>query len=136
MFQRLKVWGLRRFYHHISDRGWKGRIGPPTWNPLQIPGPAGPIHARMYASQSGSNRPLIVYFHGGGWVIGDLDTHHPFCQTLSDRSGCTVISIDYRLAPEHPFPAALDDCLTATRWIAGHIGDFGPSNHTLVVAGD
>ena len=136
MFQRLKVWGLRRYYHHISHRGWKGHIGPPSWNPLQIPGPAGPIHARMYASHSGGDKPLIVYFHGGGWVIGDLDTHHPFCQTLSDRSGCTVISIDYRLAPEHPFPAALDDCLAATRWIAAHIGDFGPSNHTLVVAGD
>ena len=108
----------------------------PTCNPLQIPGPGGPLHARMYRGNSSADKPLIVYFHGGGWVIGDLLSHHPFCQTLSQKSGCTVISVDYRLAPEHPFPAAPDDCLAATRWVADHIGDFGPSNGRLVLAGD
>jgi acetyl esterase len=136
LLQAIKVWVFRKYYRFISARGWKGHIGNATCNNLQIPGTAGPIRARLYLSSEGGDRPLIVYFHGGGWVIGDLDTHHPFCQALSKKSGCTVISVDYRLAPEHPFPAAPDDCLAATRWIAGHIGDFGPSNHRLLIAGD
>jgi acetyl esterase len=90
----------------------------------------------MFSDHSREDRPLIVYFHGGGWVIGDLDTHTPFCHVLHQRSGCNVIAVDYRLAPEQPFPAAPDDCLAATRWIAEHIGDFGGSDHRVVVAGD
>jgi acetyl esterase/lipase len=136
LLQAFKVWGFRKYYHIISARGWKGHIGEPTYNALQIPGEVGPIRARMYPGSQTKDRPLIVYFHGGGWVIGDLHTHHPFCHTLSLKSGCTVIAVDYRLAPEHPFPAAPDDCLAATRWIADHIGDFGPSNHRLLIAGD
>ena len=136
MLQRLKVWAFRKYYHFISDRDWKGHPVKPGYNPLQIPGGAGPLHARMYTTDNSADKPLIVYFHGGGWVIGDLDTHHPFCQVLSERTGCTVISLDYRLAPEHPFPAAHDDCLDATRWIADHIGDFGPSSGQLVIAGN
>ena len=136
MLQRLKVWAFRKYYHFISDRGWKGHPIKPGHNPLQIPGDTGPLHARMYTTDNSGDKPLIIYFHGGGWVIGDLDTHHPFCQVLSERTGCTVISVDYRLAPEHPFPAAHEDSLGATRWIADHIGDFGPSNGHLVIAGD
>ena len=90
----------------------------------------------MFSDHSRDDAPLIVYLHGGGWVIGDLDTHTPFCHTLHQRSGCNVIAIDYRLAPEHPFPAAVDDCLAATRWIADNVGDFGGSDHRLIVAGD
>ena len=136
MLQGIKVWGLRKFYRHISARGWKGHLDTPRWNALEIPGPAGPIHARMFSDHSRDDRPLIVYLHGGGWVIGDLDTHTPFCQALHRRSGCNVIALDYRLAPEHPFPASPDDCLAATRWIAEHAGDFGGSDHRIVVAGD
>ena len=136
MLQKLKVWGFRHYYRFISAHSWKGQVGPRNWSALEIPGEAGPIHARMYAGDGSGDKPLIIYLHGGGWIIGDLDTHTPFCHALSDTTGCTVISVDYRLAPEHPFPAAPRDCLAATAWIAEHIGDFGPSNHRLIVAGD
>ena len=136
MWQKIKVWGFRKYYRFSSAREWRELAVDPTYNPLQIPGPGGPLQARMYRGGSSADKPLIVYFHGGGWVIGDLLSHHPFCQTLSQKSGCTVISVDYRLAPEHPFPAAADDCLAATRWVADHIGDFGPTNGRLVLAGD
>ena len=136
MMQAIKVWGFRKYYRFISARGWKGHLDSPLYNALEIPGPAGPIHARMFSDHSREDAPLIVYFHGGGWVIGDLDTHTPFCHMLHKRSGCNVIAVDYRLAPEHPFPACPDDCLAATRWIAEHAGDYGASDHRIVVAGD
>lgn len=136
MWQTMKVWGLRKYYRHSSARGWRNHLDAPHWNALEIPGPDGPIHARMFSDHSREDRPLIIYFHGGGWVIGDLDTHTPFCQVLHQRSGCNVIAVDYRLAPEHPFPAGPDDCLAATRWIAQHSGDFGSNNHRIVLAGD
>jgi acetyl esterase len=136
MWQAIKVWGLRKYYRYSSARGWRDHLDSSDWNALEIPGPAGPIHARMFSAHSRDDRPLIIYFHGGGWVIGDLDTHTPFCQVLHQRSGCNVIAVDYRLAPEHPFPAGPDDCLAATRWIAQHCGDFGSSNQRIVLAGD
>lgn len=136
MWQFLKVWGLRKLYRRVSAWSWRGQLDPTQWNMLEIPGPAGPIGARMFSAHSREDRPLIVYFHGGGWIVGDLDTHTPFCQLLHQRSGCNVIAIDYRLAPEHPFPASSDDCLAATRWIAEHCGDFGTSDRRIVVAGD
>ena len=137
MWQAIKVWGLRKLYRIVSARSWRAHDLPATWNKLEIPTPDGPVHARMYRhGEADPAKPLIVYFHGGGWVVGDLDTHTPFCQLLSERSGCTVISVAYRLAPEHPFPAAGRDCLAATSWIADHAGDFGRSSHRLVLAGD
>ncbi len=136
MLQKIKVWGFRKYYRFISARGWKGHRSEIHWGALEIPSSAGPIHGRIYNSGAGADKPVVVYFHGGGWVIGDLETHHPFCQELSARCDCTVIAVDYRLAPEHPFPAGPEDCLAAVKWIAGHIGDFGPSNGRLVVAGD
>ena len=69
----------------------------------------------MPAEASGSAGPLTVYFHGGGWVVGDLDTHEELCHTLALRSGSRVLSVDYRLAPEHPFPAGIEDALAAFR---------------------
>ena len=135
MFQQLKVWGLRKYYRNVSARGWKEHAQEVPYSTLQLPGPAGPISTRMYANNAGAQKPLIVYFHGGGWVIGDLETHHPYCQALSSRTGCTVIAVDYRLAPEHRFPAAADDSLAATLWIADHIDELGPSNGQLILAG-
>jgi acetyl esterase len=134
MLQTIKVWALRRCYRFISARAWRGETSGIHWGALEIPSPSGPIHGRLY--NAGADRPLIVYLHGGGWVIGDLDTHHPFCLALSESAGCTLIAVDYRLAPEHPFPAATDDCLIAVHWIMAHLGDFGPCNSRLVVAGD
>lgn len=136
ILQGIKVWILRKYYRFISARGWQAETGKIHRAGVEIPGDDGPIHGRMFTGGGSPDRPIIVYFHGGGWVIGDLDTHTPFCELLCEHTGCTVISVDYRLAPEHPFPAAPRDCLSATRWIAEHIGDFGPSNHRLVIAGD
>ena len=136
MLQPLKVWATRKYYRFISNRGWKGHISETPYIELRIPGLAGSIPARVYAGDTTADKPLIVYFHGGGWVIGDLRTHNAYCHTLRQRSGCSVIAVDYRLAPEHPFPAAAEDGLEATRWIAEHVDQLGPSNGKLIIAGD
>jgi acetyl esterase len=117
--------------------------------PLRIPGPAGPIAARLYTAPGGSGRggpggspqpagpgapsqarPLIVYFHGGGWCVGGLDTHDGPCRFLATHSGAAVLSVDYRLAPEHPFPAA------AFRWAAESAEELGADPARVAVAGD
>src|SRR5450432_1056181 len=78
-----------------------------------LPGPAGPLPIRIYSPLEATRlpRPALVFFHGGGWVAGGLDTHDGLCRRLCEAAGCQVIAVDYRLAPEHPFPAALMDCL-------------------------
>ena len=90
--------------------------------PLSIPAPHGPIPARIYTPknprQADGLAPALVFFHGGGWVIGDLDSHDVVCRKLADEGRLIVISVDYRLAPEHKFPAAVDDSIAATKWIA------------------
>ena len=86
---------------------------------VRIPGPAGEIPARVYAATAaGALLPAVAYFHGGGWVQGDLETHHGLCARLAERAGALVVAVDYRLAPEHKFPAAVEDCLAAYRWLA------------------
>src|SRR4051794_27130123 len=88
---------------------------------IRIPGPAGPIPARVYAAHTGpSVRPAVAYFHGGGWVQGDLETHHGLCARLAKHADAVVVAIDYRLAPEHKFPAAVEDCFAAYRWLRSH----------------
>jgi acetyl esterase len=136
MLQALKVWVLRQYYRRMSARGWRDYPQTTDHSLLQIPGPQGQLAVRMYQGEQSADQPLLIYFHGGGWVIGDLDTHHPFCQALCAHTGSTVLSVDYRLAPEHPFPAAHEDCLAATQWVIGHLADLPPSNGTVVVAGD
>ncbi len=102
-----------------------------------MPGPAGPIGARLFdAAETRAADDLIVYFHGGGFVIGDLDSHAPLCADLSRIMGLPVVSVDYRLAPEHPFPAGPDDAIAATRWLAAHSGEIGRAAKRLVVMGD
>ncbi|MEJ8854857.1 alpha/beta hydrolase [Variovorax robiniae] len=106
---------------------------------LSAPGPAGAIPLRMYrpmGSQPGDVLPVLVYYHGGGWVIGDLDTHDVLCRELSNGSGCAVIAVDYRLAPEHRFPAAVDDSWAATRWIRQEAASLGIDASRLAVGGD
>ena len=99
---------------------------------LAIPGPAGTIPARLYdARDSRAAGPIMVFFHGGGFVIGDLDTHGPYCAEAARQLDMPVVSIDYRLAPEHPFPAATDDCEAAARWVADTLPCTG-----LVLSGD
>jgi len=101
-----------------------------------IPGPAGPVPVRVYRPPGAGPAPLVAYFHGGGWVIGDIDTHDGTCRTLSRRTGAVVVSVGYRLAPEHRFPAAVDDCDAATAWVAAHGSDLGGDPGRLGVAGD
>jgi acetyl esterase len=99
---------------------------------LSIPGPGGTIPARLYdARENRSAGPVMVFFHGGGFVIGDLETHGPYCAEAARQLEMPVVSIDYRLAPEHPFPAAPEDCEAAARWVAENIPCTG-----LVLSGD
>ena len=81
---------------------------------LAIPGPAGPIPARLYRPSSERTVPALVFFHGGGWVVGNIESHDTMCRHLANRAGCAVVSVDYRLAPEHKFPAAVEACFAAT----------------------
>ena len=101
-----------------------------------VPGPAGEIPIRIYAPVGTAPFPVLVYFHGGGWVIGNLDTHDGICRSLANRVGCLVVSVDYRLAPEHTFPAAPEDCYAATRWLAEHAGSLGGDKGRIAVGGD
>ena len=101
-----------------------------------VPGPAGQIPVRIYTPVGTAPFPVLVYFHGGGWVIGNLDTHDGICRSLANRVGCLVVSVDYRLAPEHPFPAAPEDCYAATRWLAEHAGSLGGDKGRIAVGGD
>jgi acetyl esterase/lipase len=105
---------------------------------LTIPGPDRFLNARSYTPLHAGAAPLpgLIFFHGGGWVAGDLDTHDGVCRRLSNTSGCRVIAVDYRRAPEHPFPAALDDAWAATEWIADHALELGVDPERLGVAGD
>lgn len=103
---------------------------------ITIPGPAGDIPARLYAPEVVGPLPVLVWYHGGGWVIGDLETHDGICRDLANAIGCVVISVDYRLAPEHPFPAAVDDAFAALAWISAHAEDLGGDPARLAVGGD
>jgi acetyl esterase len=103
---------------------------------LFIPGPAGDIPIRIYASEHGEVRPALVYFHGGGFVFGNLETHDSVCRALAKESGAVVISVDYRLAPEHKFPAAVEDSHAATVWVAANAERLGIDANRISVGGD
>ncbi|WP_137391171.1 alpha/beta hydrolase [Rhodoligotrophos defluvii] len=106
--------------------------------PLEAPGPRGPVAMRHYRPL-GSGRqvlPLLVYFHGGGWVLGNLDSHDGLCRQLAHRAGCAVISVDYRLAPEHKFPAAVDDAFAATNWIFDNAARLNADAGRIALGGD
>jgi acetyl esterase len=109
----------------------------PRVEDITIPGPAGAIPARVYAPHAGpSARPVVAYFHGGGWVQGDLETHHGLCARLAKHADVLVVAIDYRLAPEHKFPAAVEDCFAAYRWLRSGGGNIGADATRVGVAGD
>ncbi|OUM90734.1 MAG: lipase [Bacillus thermozeamaize] len=102
----------------------------------QIPGPAGSIPARFYYPEGSGPFPVLVYFHGGGWVIGSPDTHDAPCRKIANAAGCIVVSVDYRLAPEHKFPAAVEDAYAATCWVAEHAQEFNGDPERIAVGGD
>lgn len=108
--------------HHVATR--------------EVPGPAGPIPVRVYSPPAATARPALVYCHGGGFVVGGLDMSDRPCRALANESGHVVVSVDYRLAPEHPFPAAADDVYAVTQYVAGHAAEFGVDPQRLAVGGE
>src|SRR5438093_2846493 len=102
----------------------------------RIPGLAGEIPLRVYTPETRAPRPLLVFFPGGGWVIGTFETHAAVCRHLAKQSGAVVVAVDYRLAPEHKFPAAADDCYAATKWVAENAAALGGDAARLAVGGD
>lgn len=105
--------------------------------PVSIPGPAGVIPARLYRPQTTSTpAPLLVFYHGGGWVFGDLDSHDSACRLICRDAGIHVLSVDYRLAPEHRAPAAAEDALAAYRWAREHAAELGADPRRVAVGGD
>jgi len=116
-----RLWGGAEPLHRVEDR--------------TIPGPAGPLPMRLYAP-AGERLPVLVYFHGGGWVTGSLDTHDGLCRALAKRAECLLLAVDYRLAPEHKYPAAVEDAWAATAWAGAHAASMGGDPLRLAVGGD
>jgi len=114
--------GLPEPVAHVEDRA--------------IPRPAADIPVRIYKPDGPTPMPVLVFFHGGGWVIGSIETHDAVCRPLANAAGCIVVSVDYRLAPEHPFPAGLDDALAATEWVAANAASFDGDPARIAVGGD
>ncbi|MEH0843942.1 alpha/beta hydrolase [Micromonospora sp. CPCC 205711] len=102
----------------------------------QVPGPGGDLPVRIHRPAGGGPMPTLVWFFGGGWTLGSVDTADGICRRLANATPCQVVTVGYRLAPEHPFPAAVLDCHAATAWLAGHADEFGVDPDRLVVGGD
>ena len=94
------------------------------------------LRADVAVPKGAGRHPVVIYLHGGGWVICDLDTYEGMCRTIANRVGCVVVSVDYRLAPEHPFPAAAEDAYAATSWVAEHATELGADPRRVAIAGD
>ena len=104
-----------------------------------VPGPHGPIPIRYYrplGSKVDEILPVLMFFHGGGWTLGDLETHDTICRELCNKTPCAVVAVDYRLGPEHKFPAAVDDCVAATRWVSAQAAELGIAAARMAVGGD
>lgn len=101
-----------------------------------VRGPAGEIPVRVYRPSDTPDLPVFVWLHGGGWTIGSVDVHDPITRAIANAAQCIVVSVDYRLAPEHPYPAALDDCWAALQWVAAHASEIGGDASRLAIGGD
>lgn len=133
--------GLRNFTELAQWLAGPG-VGVPGED-LKLDGPAGQLAARVYrpalppgAPPAGPALPAAMFFHGGGWVLGGLDSHDTLCRELASQAGVVLVAVDYRLAPEHPYPAGLEDCMAATRWVAVHAAGLGADGSRLAVVGD
>lgn len=148
LFQLLKASGVpplaqqtvdqARFYYREKTN----RLGGPAETMAEIrdlkaSGPAGDIPLRLYRPHGVADpSPALIYVHGGGWVIGDLKSHDKVCRAIAAKTPCRVIAIDYRLAPEHPFPAGLSDVFAAASWIAAHAASLGVDANRIAIGGD
>ena len=138
-YPQLGAEGARKLY-----RETRGALAAPAQEvasvvALRAAGPGGEIPVRLYrplGSTAAEALPVLVYFHGGGWTIGDLDTHDVVCRELANLARCAVASVDYRLGPEHKFPAAVEDAMAATRWVASEAGRLALDPQRIAVGGD
>jgi acetyl esterase len=101
-----------------------------------IAGPHGDVPVRIYRPGDDGGLPVLVWLHGGGWTLGSVESHDPITRVLANGAGCVVVSVDYRLAPEHPFPAPLDDCWAALQWVSEHAAEIGGDAARLAIGGD
>lgn len=133
---------LNQLPPEIARQGAKLQLGIAEPEPVAkvenrtIPGPQGDIPVRIYTPEGIGPFPVLVFFHGGGWVICDLDTHDEACRSLANGTPCIVVSVDYRLAPEHKFPAAVEDCYAATQWVASNAASLNGDPSRIAVGGD
>jgi acetyl esterase/lipase len=126
--------GFRRLAQSVDIKGVPvGKV-----EDAVLPGPGGTLPCRCYRPRQPAAlpAPALVFFHGGGCVFGDIETHDGLCRVLTQESGCVVFSVGYRRAPEHRFPAALEDCYAATQWVADHAGALAIDVHRIAVGGD
>ena len=134
-FEEMTVPSARAAAHGFRDmQGEPVEMG--SVHDRAVPGPEGDIPVRVYTPAGTGPLPAIVYFHGGGWVIGNLEIVDRPCRALAAAAAAVVVSVDYRLAPEHRYPAAFDDCYAATVWVAEHAAELGVDPATIAVAGD
>lgn len=117
-----ELWGEREAVARVED--------------CFIPGPAGLIPVRVYRPVHDASLPILVYFHGGGWVTCSIDSYDGLCRALANGANCIVVSVGYRLAPEHKFPAAIEDAYAATAWIASHAAQMGGDPARIAIGGD
>lgn len=133
----VNVHSLRENYEFASAQLSKGFLASPRTTDILIPSPAGSLRVRVHRpTRTTVPRSALVYFHGGGFVMGSVQTHDAICQFLAENAGSQVLSVDYRLAPEHPFPRAVDDAIGAFSYIANNSDRFGVSPTAVAVGGD
>lgn len=130
----LSVDEARDLFETMASTG-RYRGGDVDTEDREIPGPAGPIPVRIYRPEREVSVPTTVFFHGGGFVVGNLDTHDATCRALADLTGTVVVAVDYRLAPEYPFPAAVHDAFAATEWATANAADLGGTDEVVVAGG-
>lgn len=118
---RRTAFGVGPRVHRVDDRTIADGVGITLYTPTQT---------------AATGAPVVMYFHGGGWVLGDVETHDTLCRSLAVATSCVVVSVEYRRSPEHRFPAALNDCTAATAYVASHAGEIGVDPRRIVVAGD
>ena len=133
---QMTIGEQRRCYDNLCVHFHAGRPDGMQVNDMTCAGPAGDIALRRYVPEKRSNGGVVIYMHGGGFILGGLDSHDDICCGIADDAGVTVIAVDYRLAPEHIFPAAFDDCVAAVNWIFDHSGTLDIDPGRTVLAGD